>query len=66
MGAKVEITLVLMKKSKSAPRVEGHDSDSEGGEGSRSELVGLLLRTPPPDHDFTTCPICKKHGITEL
>ena len=29
-------------------------------------LIYILLKNPPPDHDFTTCPICKEYGITEL
>jgi hypothetical protein len=29
-------------------------------------LFRLLARQPAKDHDFRTCPICKKHGITEI
>lgn len=29
-------------------------------------LIYILLKNPPPDHDFKTCPICKEYGITEL
>ena len=38
-------------------------------EGARTELLlllRLLVREPPPDHDFQTCPICKRYGITEI
>jgi hypothetical protein len=29
-------------------------------------LFRLLVREPPPDHDFATCPICKRYGITTI
>jgi hypothetical protein len=29
-------------------------------------LFRLLTREPPPDHDFKTCPICKRYGITSI
>jgi hypothetical protein len=29
-------------------------------------LFRLLLREPPADHDFGTCPICKRYGITGI
>ena len=29
-------------------------------------LFRLLTRQPPADHDFRTCPICKRYGITEI
>lgn len=29
-------------------------------------LFRLLLREPPADHDFITCPICKEYGITGI
>jgi len=29
-------------------------------------LLRMLLREPPPDHDFATCEICKARGITQL
>jgi hypothetical protein len=35
----------------------------------RAELIALfrlLVREPPPDHDFRTCPICKRYGITSI
>jgi hypothetical protein len=35
----------------------------------RPELVALirmLLREPPADHDFKTCPICEGYGITSI
>ena len=29
-------------------------------------LLRLLTREPPPGHDFKTCPICQRYGITEI
>jgi len=29
-------------------------------------LFRVLLRKPPQSHDFKTCPVCKKYGITEI
>lgn len=29
-------------------------------------LLRLLVREPPPDHDFRTCPICMRHGIRSI
>jgi hypothetical protein len=29
-------------------------------------LLRILLKEPPPDHDFETCEICKAHNITAL
>ena len=28
-------------------------------------LFRLLVKEPPPDHNFETCEICKDHGITQ-
>lgn len=36
---------------------------------STQELVALfrlLMREPPPGHNFKTCPICQEHGIKFL
>jgi len=36
---------------------------------ARAELLTLLrflMREPPPDHDFATCPTCKRYGITGI
>lgn len=29
-------------------------------------LFRLLMKRPPADHDFRTCPICTRYGITEI
>jgi hypothetical protein len=34
--------------------------------GALLALLRLLMREPPPGHDFKTCPICKRYGITEI
>jgi hypothetical protein len=38
-------------------------------EDQRADLVPLfrlLTRQPPADHDFRTCPICRRHRIIEI
>ena len=38
-------------------------------EAARAELLTLLrllVREPPPDHNFQTCPTCKRYGITSI
>jgi hypothetical protein len=42
------------------PALEGTDR------GALLALFRLLVRNPPRDHDFRTCPICKRYGITEI
>jgi len=48
----------------------GDEPASKNAEnGNRADLIALfrlLLREPPPDHDFKTCPICKRYGITHI
>jgi hypothetical protein len=29
-------------------------------------LFRLLTQKPPADHDFATCKVCKKYGITKI
>jgi hypothetical protein len=29
-------------------------------------LIKALLKEPPADHDFATCPLCQKYGITRI
>lgn len=31
-----------------------------------SLLLRLLLREPPPGHNFDSCPICKRYGIERI
>lgn len=41
-------------------------SDQQVEQAALLALLRLLMREPPPDHDFKTCLICKRHGITEI
>jgi hypothetical protein len=41
-------------------------SDQRGEQGALLALLRLLTREPPPGHDFTTCPVCKRFGITKI
>jgi hypothetical protein len=57
--------------SKPDAGIDGESSNNEeiAPETERADLVPLfqlLLRQPPPDHDFATCPICKRYGITTI
>jgi hypothetical protein len=49
---------------------EREGKDDDGNEKKRQEellaLFRLLVRKPPPGHDLSTSPICKKHGIREI
>jgi hypothetical protein len=29
-------------------------------------LFRLLVREPPPDHDFKTCAVCQRYGIADI
>jgi len=73
IGQRSQLCLVQMKRehAKTAPSDEGRDKNPEGGTervepGALLELLRLLTREPPQDHDFKTCPICKRYGITKL
>ena len=44
----------------------GQANDAEHRENDLTLLFRLLVRQPPKDHDFPTCPICQKYGITEI
>lgn len=56
-------------------RVAGTNTDSESelnnGRQSASKhdmllLFRLLMKEPPQGHDFGSCEICKRHGITGI
>lgn len=65
-----------------APHVKSIKSDAENSaanneqatDGKQSNdvtqqllpLFTLLMRDPPEGHDFATCPVCKRYGITSL
>ena len=47
--------------------MRGEKDQTEGNqENDILPLIRLILREPPPGHDFKTCPTCKQHGIKEL
>lgn len=46
--------------------VSGAPSASEGARADLIALFRLLLKQPPKEHDFRTCPICKRFGITGI
>ena len=41
-------------------------TDEESPGYDLTPLFTLLVRQPPKDHDFRTCPICQRYGITEI
>ena len=46
-----------------------HTPPANAAPGPSPELLALfrlLVREPPTDHDFRTCPICKQYGITGI
>ena len=50
-------------------KMEAELSELLSPEAARSELLTLLrllVREPPPDHDFETCPTCRRYGITGI
>jgi hypothetical protein len=51
------------------PTAAHPEPDDRQKDAERPELVALfrlLMREPPADHDFRTCPICKRHGISRI
>lgn len=57
-----------MDATKSSP-AKKHEQKRERADALSAELVILikaLLKEPPPNHDFATCPLCKKFGITRI
>jgi hypothetical protein len=51
------------------PKSENESPKSLSKEAARAELLTLLrllVREPPPDHNFYTCHICKRYGITTI
>jgi hypothetical protein len=71
------IGFVLMAKSKESKgnvdaarlKQESERPNLLSPEVARAELLTLLrllVREPPPDHNFQTCPTCKRYGITSI
>jgi hypothetical protein len=51
------------------PQNKGDSSGETGVAMPSSEILALfrlLVREPPPGHDFKTCPDCKRYGITGI
>lgn len=56
-------------KKKPDSIVRSTRADETVDDSQRADLIPLfrlLARQPPPDHDFRNCPICKRHGITNI
>jgi hypothetical protein len=65
--------LLMMPRRKQTNRIGDHAHPKEHNETPESAreaavlaLFRLLMREPPPDHDFRTCPLCKRYGITGI
>jgi len=59
----------IIGKSQKESEIEAPYIDTTHEAPIRGDLVALfrlLLKEPPPDHDFKTCPICKEYGITSI
>jgi hypothetical protein len=71
-GASSRIFLMSAKRASREIRREEKESEetkSSEREHTSAEIVALLrllTREPPPGHDFATCPICKRYGITKI
>jgi len=61
---------MLQESNLNEPWQPSADLNSEWvEEGDRTALLALfrlLVREPPRDHDFRTCPICKRYGLTKI
>jgi hypothetical protein len=56
-----------MKDHKTTPNEDERlTADAEVDTDALVALLRLLLCKPPPNHDFKSCPICRKHGIREI
>ena len=56
-------------RSSAAPNETGRSFEPDAAVIPSPELLALfrlLIREPPPDHDFNACPICKRYGITRI
>jgi hypothetical protein len=57
------------RKRANRSRQTSREAKNNGDNAKRADLVALfrlLLREPPADHDFKTCPLCKRYGITSI
>lgn len=64
------LLMLSEKKPNNSSIAEAVDKEQEGAQKiRRAELLALfriLMKEPPPGHDFRTCPICKEFGITSI
>jgi hypothetical protein len=60
--------LLCMESEKPTVRVNQTNAVEEDDDEIQQllPLFRLLVREPPEGHDFATCPVCKRHGITGL
>ena len=67
-------TMVLMTEKDESISLGPADAEHEDripaeGQFDQASLIALfrfLTRQPPPGHDFKSCPICKRYGITNI
>ena len=64
------LLMLSEKKPNNSSIAETVDKEQEAAQKiRRAELLALfriLMKEPPPGHDFRTCPICKEFGITSI
>ncbi len=56
-------------EARTTPKAQTEKAQNTPQINGQAELIALfrlLMREPPPDHDFRTCPICKRYGITRI
>jgi hypothetical protein len=66
--------MMKSKGSKGNSNAETSKQEAQGPkllspEAARAELLTLLrllAKEPPPNHNFETCPICERYGITSI
>ena len=65
-----KLLMLSEKKPNNSSIAEAVDKEQEGAQKiRRAELLALfriLMKEPPPGHDFRTCPICKEFEITSI
>ena len=62
-------SFLMLKSTGLLTSNEKAQSNKQGDPKEVAEIVALfrlLMREPPSDHDFRTCPICMRYGIIEI
>lgn len=54
------------EKNEEVPPLEAEKEPVARDEADLTPLFRLLMRQPPKDHHFETCPICNRYGIREI